>query len=96
MDAAGGKAQVGFADIRNVINEEVDDYFKILMRFDNGVTAEVELGTYYLTDKMHDKWFERHWFLGGNKGSAYIDGFEPEAGSSAPTACSTMSPASAL
>lgn len=28
-----------------------DDYFKILMRFDNGITAEVELGTYYLTDK---------------------------------------------
>ena len=27
---------------------------------------------------MHDKWFERHWFLGGNKGSAYIDGFDPE------------------
>lgn len=74
----GAKLKSVFADIRNVINEEVDDYFKILMRFDNGVTAEVELGTYYLTDKMHDKWFERHWFLGGNKGSAYIDGFEPE------------------
>lgn len=67
-----------FADIRNVINFEVDDYFKILMRFDNNITAEVELGTYYLTDKMNDKWFERHWFLGGNKGSAYVDGFEPE------------------
>lgn len=67
-----------YADIRNVINQEVDDYFKILMRFDNHITAEVELGTYYLTDKMHDKWFERHWFIGGNKGSAYLDGFSPE------------------
>ncbi len=67
-----------FADLRNVINTEVDDYFKILMKFDNGIMAEVELGTYYLTDKMHDKWFERHWFIGGNKGSAYVDGFEPE------------------
>src|SRR5699024_9065275 len=67
-----------YADIRNVINFEVDDYFKILMRFDNNITAEVELGTYYLTDKKHDKWFERHWFIGGNKGSAYVDGFEPE------------------
>ena len=67
-----------YADIRNVINTEVDDYFKILMRFDNQVTAEVELGTYYLTDKMDDKWFERHWFMGGDKGSAYTDGFEPE------------------
>ena len=63
---------------RNVINKEVDDYFQIMMRFDNGVTATLELGTYFLSDKMHDKWFERHWFLGGNKGSAYVDGFGPE------------------
>lgn len=73
----GAKLTSVYADIRNVINFEVDDYFKILMRFDNHITAEVELGTYYLTDKMHDKWFERHWFMGGNKGSAYVDGFEP-------------------
>lgn len=74
----GVKLNSVFADIRNVINEEVDDYFKILMRFENGVMAEVELGTYYLSDKMHDKWFERHWFIGGDQGSAYVDGFEPE------------------
>lgn len=74
----GVKLNSVFADLRNVINTEVDDYFKILMKFENGIMAEVELGTYFLSDKMHDKWFERHWFLGGNKGSAYIDGFEPE------------------
>lgn len=74
----GARITSVFADMRNVINTEVDDYFKILMKFDNGVTAEVELGTYFLTDKMHDKWFERHWFIGGNKGSAYLDGFDPE------------------
>ena len=74
----GAKLKSVFADIRNVINTEVDDYFQIMMRFDNNVTATLELGTYFLTDKMHDKWFERHWFLGGNKGSAYIDGFGPE------------------
>lgn len=74
----GTKLTSVYADIRNVINFEVDDYFKILMRFDNHVTAEVELGTYFLTDKMHDKWFERHWFIGGNQGSAYLDGFAPE------------------
>lgn len=74
----GAKLTSVYADLRNVINFEVDDYFKILMRFDNGVTAEVELGTYFLTDKMDQKWFERHWFIGGNKGSAYVDGFFPE------------------
>ena len=74
----GAKVKTVFADLRNIINFEVDDYFKILMKFDNGITAEVELGTYFLTDKMHEKWFERHWIMGGNKGTAYVDGFEPQ------------------
>ena len=60
-----------YADVQNVINENVDDYFKIIMKFENGVTAEIELGTYYLTPK-------RAWFIGGNKGSALIDGFAGE------------------
>ena len=29
----------------------------------------IELGTYYLKDTVNR--FERHWFMGGNKGSAY-------------------------
>lgn len=74
----GAKIKQVFANLRNVINFEVDDYFKILLKMDNGITAEVELGTYLLTDKMHDKWFERHWLISGNKGTAYVDGFEPE------------------
>lgn len=48
----GAKVKSVFADLRNVINFEVDDYFKILLKFDNGILAEVELGTYFLTDKM--------------------------------------------
>jgi scyllo-inositol 2-dehydrogenase (NADP+) len=64
-----------YADIRNVINKEVDDYFKIELYFENGIVGEVELGTYFLADR--EKWFERHWFVGGNTGSAYNDGFEP-------------------
>lgn len=65
-----------YADVRNVINKEVDDYFKILLRFENNVTAEIELGTYYLSDRKD--WFERHWFVGGNKGSMYLYKFDPE------------------
>ncbi|MCD8020142.1 MAG: Gfo/Idh/MocA family oxidoreductase [Clostridiales bacterium] len=60
-----------YADVQNVINENVDDYFKIIMKFRNGITAEIELGTYYLTPK-------RTWFIGGKKGSAMIDGFGGE------------------
>lgn len=40
----GAKIKSVYASLRNVINFEVDDYFKILMRFDNGIMAEVELG----------------------------------------------------
>lgn len=70
-----GKLLSVYADMRNVINGEVDDYFKILLKFENGIMAEVELGTYYLKDQA--KWFERHWFIGGDEGTAYVDGFEP-------------------
>lgn len=65
-----------YADVRNVINKEVDDYFKIILRFENMVTAEIELGTYFLSDRKG--WFERHWYVGGTKGSMYADKFEPE------------------
>ena len=72
---AGHKVCSVFATMKNVINFEVDDYFNIQLRFDDGFMAEVELGTYDLSDK--ETWFERHWFLGGNKGTAYDDGFFP-------------------
>ena len=68
LDMVKSKIVSLYADVQNVINENVDDYFKIIMKFENGVTAEIELGTYYLTPK-------RAWFIGGNKGSALIDGF---------------------
>ncbi len=74
----GARLKSVYADLRNVINFEVDDYFKIIMRFDNDVTAEVELGTYFLTDKLDQKWFERHWMMCGDKACAYADGFDPE------------------
>lgn len=73
-----GKLSTVYADVRNVINGEVDDYFKILLRFENGIMAEVELGTYFLKDA--ERWFERHWFMGGDKGTAYVDGFEAVGG----------------
>jgi predicted dehydrogenase len=71
LDMVDSKIVSLYADIRNVINEKVDDYFKIIFKFANGILAEIELGTYYLTPK-------RAWFIGGNKGSAYIDGFAGE------------------
>ena len=71
-----GKLVSVFADLRNVINREVDDYFHIFLRFESGIVAQIELGTYYLSDAPG--WFERHWFIGGDKGSMHCDGFHPE------------------
>ncbi|WP_238655464.1 Gfo/Idh/MocA family protein [Paenibacillus piscarius] len=71
------KIQTVNARLRNVINANVDDYFNIQLTFENGLIAEIELGTYFLNDS--ERWFERHWFIGGNEGSCVIDGFQPEA-----------------
>ncbi len=70
------KVKSVYADVRNVINEEVDDYFHIILRYYNGLTADIELGTYYLSTKPD--WFERHWFVGGDKGIMELDGFNPK------------------
>lgn len=70
------KLKTIYADVKNVINEQVDDYFNIQLYFENDVNAQIELGTYFLSSS--EGWFERHWFIGGNEGSAKIDGFFPE------------------
>lgn len=71
LDMVDSEIDSLYADLRNIINDTVDDYFKIILKFKNKVTAEIELGTYYLTPK-------RAWFIGGNEGSAIIDGFAGE------------------
>lgn len=70
------KVKSVYADMRSVINTEVDDYFHIILRFYNGLTAQIELGTYYLSQKSD--WFERHWYVGGSKGTMELDGFHPQ------------------
>lgn len=72
----GVKLKTIFADVRNVIMKECDDFFKLQFCFENGVNTEIELGTYFLSDR--EGWFTRHWFIGGNKGSAYCDGFDAQ------------------
>lgn len=69
LDMVDSEIDSLYADVQNVINKNVDDYFKILIKFKNNITAEIELGTYYLTPK-------RAWFIGGKEGSAIIDEFD--------------------
>ncbi len=71
-----GRIESVYADIRNVINAEVDDYFDISLRFACGLDAHIELGTYLLNSQPG--WFERHWYAAGTTGCAVVNKFEPE------------------
>jgi len=62
------KIKTVFADIKNVLHEEVDDYFKIILKFDNDVTAHIELSTYILD-------YQPRWLIGGDKGTVVIKDF---------------------
>lgn len=57
-----------YADIKNVLHEEVDDYFKILLKLDNGVTAHIELSTYILK-------YQPRWLAAGDKGTMIVEDF---------------------
>lgn len=57
-----------YADIKNVLHEEVDDYFKIIMKMDNGITAHIELSTYILE-------YQPRWLAAGDKGTMIVKNF---------------------
>ena len=57
-----------YCDIKNVLHEEVDDYFKIIMKMDNGVTAHIELSTYILK-------YQPRWLAAGDKGTMVVNTF---------------------
>lgn len=57
-----------YADIKNVLHEEVDDYFKIILKMDNGITAHIELSTYILE-------YQPRWLAAGDKGTLVVKNF---------------------
>ncbi len=60
-----------YADIKNVLHEEVDDYFKIILKLDNEVTAHIELSTYILE-------YQPRWLAAGDKGTMVVKSFAGE------------------
>lgn len=60
-----------YADVRNVLHEEVDDYFKIIMKMSNGITVHIELSTYILD-------YQPRWLVGGDKGTLVVKKFNCE------------------
>ncbi len=62
------KVKTVFADIKNVLHEEVDDYFKIILKMDNGITVHIELSTYILE-------YQPRWLAAGDKGTMIVQNF---------------------
>jgi predicted dehydrogenase len=62
------------ADLHSVKNPLIDDYFNIMLKFDSGITAITELGTFLLKDKPR-------WYIGGNAGTMVINDFNGANGS---------------
>lgn len=69
----GAKPITIFADIKSIINDEVDDYFNLTLKFDNGITYHIELATYLLN-------YQPRWLAAGNRGTAYINSFACDGG----------------
>lgn len=68
-----GKIKSVYADLHSVINTEVDDYFKIILKFENGISVQTEVGTFCLRSLPR-------WFICGDKGSMTIEDFEGRGG----------------
>jgi predicted dehydrogenase len=62
-----------YADVKSVLHEEVDDYFKIIMKMSNGITAHIELSTYILE-------YQPRWLAAGDKGTMIIKNFDCDGG----------------
>ncbi|MDE6998356.1 MAG: Gfo/Idh/MocA family oxidoreductase [Oscillospiraceae bacterium] len=62
----GVKVNTVFADLKNVLHDEVDDYFKIILKMSNGITAHIELSTYILK-------YQPRWLVAGDKGTMVVD-----------------------
>jgi Predicted dehydrogenases and related proteins len=73
LDLIPGKITQIYADMKSVVNEEVDDYFKIILHYEGGLAAEIELGTFLLY-KMP------RWYISGDKGTMVVENIKADAG----------------
>lgn len=62
-----------YARLFSVLNPDVDDYFKVLIEFDNGSSAQVEVGTSCYRNLPR-------WFVLGDEGSLVIENWQCEGG----------------
>ena len=65
------KVKYVFCSLTNITNDEVDDGFKMMMTFESGITAVVEVGTCHFISLPL-------WFMAGNKGTVSIKDWRGE------------------
>lgn len=68
-----GRVVSVYAKLYSIVNKDVDDYFKIILTFESGISAQVELGTFCLRSLPR-------WFMCGDRGTLVIDDFECHGG----------------
>ena len=73
LDLIPGKITQVCADMKSAVNREVDDYFRILLYFENGLATEIELGT-FLLGKMP------RFYVAGDKGTMVVEEIKAENG----------------
>lgn len=73
LDLIPGKITQVCADMKCAVNDEVDDYFRILLYFENGLATEIELGT-FLLNKMP------RWYVSGDKGTMVVETIKADTG----------------
>ncbi len=73
LDLIPGRITQICADMKSAVNEEVDDYFRILLYFENGLAAEIELGTFLLKNQPR-------WYVSGDTGTMVVENIKADAG----------------
>ena len=58
-----------YCQMFSIKTPEVDDYFKLLLRFESGLSAQVEVGTYCLKQMPR-------WYVNGDAGSIIIEDWD--------------------
>ena len=58
-----------YANLHSIKTPEVDDYFKLIMRFESGISAQIEVATYTLIQQPR-------WYVYGDGGSLIVSGWD--------------------
>ena len=69
LDLIPSKVVSVYANLHCVRTLEVDDYFKLVMRFENGITAQIEVGTFHLVQLPR-------WYACGDGGALVINDWD--------------------